>query len=206
MVSGASALAAAGDFGSPGKRLRVVALPLSDATLVRALRWQRDREARRDEMKAPVASAAMLIRRPPAYVFQAFADPAITTRFWFTRASGRLEPGASVRWTWDMYGVSTEVKVRAFDPDLRIRIDWDVQASPTEVEWTFTPHAEGTFVEVENRGFAADEAGFDKAMDSATGFTLVLAAAKIWLEHGIEPDFVLDRHPAAIVEGWREPV
>ena len=34
----------------------------------------------------------MLIRRPPEDVFEAFADPAITTRFWFTKSSGRLEP------------------------------------------------------------------------------------------------------------------
>jgi uncharacterized protein YndB with AHSA1/START domain len=155
-------------------------------------------------MQQPVALAALLIRRPPADVFRAFADPAVTTRFWFTRASGPLAPGSRVRWTWDMYGASTDVEVREFEPDSRIVVDWNVSTDPTEVAWTFTPRHEGTFVEVENRGFAADEAGVAKAMESATGFTLVLAGAKIWLEHAIEPNFVLDRHPAAVVEGWKE--
>ena len=38
-------------------------------------------------MNAPVASAGMLIRRPTAEVFEAFVDPAITARFWFSAAA-----------------------------------------------------------------------------------------------------------------------
>ena len=34
------------------------------------------------------------------------------------------------------------------------------------------------------------------------GFALVLAGAKIWLEHGLDPRFVEDRHPDHHVEGW----
>jgi uncharacterized protein YndB with AHSA1/START domain len=46
----------------------------------------------------PVVKTGMLIRKPPAAVFEAFADPAITTRFWFTDSTGRLETGRTVRW------------------------------------------------------------------------------------------------------------
>lgn len=42
---------------------------------------------------APIAKAEMLIRKPAAEVFAAFVDPAITANFWFTKGSGRLEPG-----------------------------------------------------------------------------------------------------------------
>ena len=55
------------------------------------------------------AKAEMLIRKPVAEVFEAFVDPAITSRFWFTRGSGRLEPGKQVAWEWEMYGVSAQV-------------------------------------------------------------------------------------------------
>lgn len=34
-----------------------------------------------------VAKAEMLIRRPIAEVFEAFVDPAITARFWFSRGA-----------------------------------------------------------------------------------------------------------------------
>lgn len=154
-------------------------------------------------MHAPIACAAMLIRRPSAEVFQAFVDPAITTRFWFSESSGPLGPKARVHWTWRMYGASTDVQVRRFEPDTLILMDWDITTHPTEVEWKFTPKENGTFVEVECRGFGGDEAGVRKAIDTATGFTLVLAGAKIWLEHGIEPEFVVDRHPDAVVAEWR---
>ena len=46
--------------------------------------------------QTPVAKAEMLIRRPVAEVFEAFINPTITTKFWFTRSSGRLEPGSQV--------------------------------------------------------------------------------------------------------------
>lgn len=154
--------------------------------------------------KAPVAEAGMLIRRPAAEVFEAFADPAVTMRFWFSKGSGRLEPDARVRWDWEMYGAGSWVSVREIVPGRRIVIDWDEDA-PTRVEWTFEPRGDdATFVTVVNSGFhgSRDEqvAG---ALDSTGGFALVLAGAKIWLEHGIEPGFVLSRHPDALAEGWK---
>src|SRR5262245_40098833 len=54
----------------------------------------------------PIAKAEMLIRRPVAEVFQAFVDPAITTKFWFTRSSGPLEAAGRVQWEWEMYDLS----------------------------------------------------------------------------------------------------
>jgi uncharacterized protein YndB with AHSA1/START domain len=57
----------------------------------------------------PVAKTAMLIRRPVAEVFDAFINPEITTKLWFTKSSGRLEVGKPVKWEWEMYNVSTSV-------------------------------------------------------------------------------------------------
>ena len=53
----------------------------------------------------PVMNTAMLVRRPAAEVFEALVDPTITTKFWFTHSTGRLETGARVKWSWEMYGV-----------------------------------------------------------------------------------------------------
>lgn len=135
----------------------------------------------------------MLIRRPVAEVFEAFVDPAVTSRFWFSKGSGRLEPGAVVRWDWEMYGAGSDVRVKAIEPNRRIVIDWDLE-DPTEVEWTLEPRGEDTWVTVVNRGFHGDDP-VAQALDSTGGFALVLAGAKIWLEHGIAPGFVEDRHP-----------
>ena len=158
-----------------------------------------------DTITSPVATAQLLIRKPIAEVFEALVDPAITTRFWFSKGSGRLEAGKQVRWDWEMYGVHTLVDVKAVDKNQRILIEWDVQKNPTLIEWTFDPRGESaTFVIVKNWGFVGDA---DKvvaaALDSTGGFTFLLAGLKIFLEHGIEPNFVLDHAPDALVEGWR---
>src|SRR3990167_479926 len=81
------------------------------------------RESPMDIKTAPVVDTGMLIRRPAAEVFEAFADPSVTTKFWFSKGSGRLEPGARVRCDWEMYGVGADVVVKAIEPGRRILID-----------------------------------------------------------------------------------
>ena len=48
----------------------------------------------------PVVETQMLIRKPLAIVFEAFIDPEVTTKFWFTRSTGKLEAGKTVTWFW----------------------------------------------------------------------------------------------------------
>lgn len=149
------------------------------------------------EKDEPVVTAQMLIRRPAAEVFEAFVDPAVTTRFWFTKSSGRLEPGEQVRWDWEMYGVSTVVRVKSLEENSRILIEWDDPPQP--VEWIFTPYGDDkTLVTVSCWGFqgSTDEV-LRQAMDSMGGFSLVLAGAKAFLEHGIELRLVEDHLPDA---------
>ena len=64
----------------------------------------------------PIAKAEMLIRRPVAEVFEAFVNPAITSKFWFTKGSGRLQAVGQIRWDWEMYGHSAQVSVKALQP------------------------------------------------------------------------------------------
>ena len=157
-----------------------------------------------DTLQAPVAKAQMLIRKPVAQVFEALVDPALTSRFWFSKGSGRLEAGKQVRWDWEMYGASAKVDVKAIEKDKRILIEWEGLFNPTSVEWTFEPKGEDqTFVIVKNWGFGGDtEKIVAAALDSTGGFNLLLAGLKIFLEHGIEPSFVVDHNPDALVEGW----
>jgi uncharacterized protein YndB with AHSA1/START domain len=150
--------------------------------------------------ESPVATAGMLIRKPLAQVYEAFIDPAVTSRFWFSRGSDRLDAGRPVQWVWEDYGVTVDVDVRTLAPNERILIDWSAGGEPaTMVEWTFRELPDGTFVDVENRGFAGDdEAVVAQALDSVGGFTLLMAGAKAWLEHGIELNLVRDRYPAGL--------
>src|SRR5262245_26077346 len=105
--------------------------------------------------KAPVAATQMLVRRPVGKVFEAFVDPRVTTNFWFTRSTGRLEAGREVTWNWDMYGVSTRVLVKAIEPNKRIQVEWDGYSGRTTVEWTFTARADGTtYVVIRESGWS----------------------------------------------------
>jgi uncharacterized protein YndB with AHSA1/START domain len=145
----------------------------------------------------PVAKSEMLIRRPVAEVFEAFIDPAITSRFWFTKGSGRLEAGKQVQWDWEMYNFSVPVRVKAVEENKRIVVEWDAYEEPSMIEWVFTGRAdETTFVSITNSGFSGTpEEKVKKALDSTEGFTFVLAGLKAWLEHGIELNLVRDRFP-----------
>ncbi len=146
---------------------------------------------------APKAKVQMLIRRPVSQVFEAFVDPAITCRFWFTRSSGPLEAGAELVWEWEMYGASAPVRVFALEPDQRILIEWG--DPPCPVEWTFSAQSEQTtLVTITAWGFVGDDdQTVAQAIDAMGGFSFVLAGLKAYLEHGISLNLVADHVPAA---------
>src|SRR5215216_1132670 len=85
----------------------------------------------------PVAKAEMMIRKPVAEVFEAFVNPAITSKFWFTKGSARLEAGQQVTWEWEMYHLSSPVNVKAVEENTRILVEWGCSRHPTTVEWLF---------------------------------------------------------------------
>lgn len=147
----------------------------------------------------PEAVAQMRIRRPVEDVFRSLVDPAVTTRFWFTGSSGALDPGATVRWEWHMYGVSTSVRVVALEPDRRILVHWG--EPPRPLEFTLAPRPDGTtLVVVRDAGFAGSEdEKVAQAIDSMGGFSSMLAGMKAWLEHGIDLQLVADHQPDAQV-------
>ncbi len=147
--------------------------------------------------RVPIAETAMLIRKPVSEVFEAFVNPAITSKFWFTKGSGRLQAGKHIRWDWEMYGHSVQVSVKAIEENKRILIEWGAQGTPTTVEWVFTSRSDNTtFVSVTNTGFGGDgDAVVNQALDTTGGFTLVLAGAKAFLEHNITLNLIADRFP-----------
>jgi uncharacterized protein YndB with AHSA1/START domain len=152
--------------------------------------------------RRPEAKVQMLIRRPVDQVFEAFVDPAITSRFWFSKGSGRLEAGKQVRWDWEMYGVFAQVDVKAIDKDKRIVIDWSSPGeAATTVEWNFDARTDGTtLVKIVNSGFVGDgDRMVDNALDSKGGFSFVLAGLKAFLEHGVALSLVADHAPDHVV-------
>ena len=159
-------------------------------------------KARLELTNAPSARAEMLIRQPAARVFEAFINPEITTRFWFTKSSGRLEAGKQVSWTWEMYNASVQVNVKEVEPNKRIVAEWPYNGFSTTIEWIFTPYAtDATYVSVTNSGFGGDgDKIVNDALESKGGFTWVLAGLKAFLEHGIELNLIADAFPKGLRE------
>jgi uncharacterized protein YndB with AHSA1/START domain len=150
----------------------------------------------------PVAKTGMLIRKPVEQVFEAIVDPEITSKFWFSKGSGKLETGKQVQWDWESHDVSIEVTAKAVEPNRRILIEWPGYSGPTLVEWTFAPQPDGTtFVGVSESGWTGEG---DKLVryvaDSTQGFTLMLAGLKALLEYNIRLNLTADRYPKGIEE------
>jgi len=152
--------------------------------------------------QVPITKTGMLIRKPVADVFEALVNPDITTKFWFTKSSGRLQAGKQVQWDWEMYGISIPVTPKAIEPNKRIVIEWPGYGGRTTVEWLFAPQQDGTtFVSVTEAGFTGDGDELVKQVtDSTQGFSLVLAGLKALLEHDIRLNLVADRFPKGIEE------
>ena len=150
--------------------------------------------------QAPIAKSEMLIRKPAAEVFEAFIDPAITSKFWFTKSTGRVEAGKQLTWTWEMYNHSIEVNVKEVEPNKRILVEWGNYGSMTTVEWLFTPYkGDATYVTITNSGFKGDgDKMVTDALDSKGGFTWVLAGLKALLEQRVELNAIADAFPEGL--------
>lgn len=147
----------------------------------------------------PAGETGMLIRKPVTEVFQAFVDPAITTKFWFTKSTGRLEKGKTVHWTWEMYNVTSLVEVVDLVPNARIEIEWGAEGKErTRAEWTFRPMGDrGTFVQIVMDGFHGDQQELlEKISGSVGGFCWVLAGCKALLEFDLQLNLIADRFPS----------
>ena len=100
-----------------------------------------------------------------------------------------------MRWYFTQ-DISAEVRVLDVAENERILIEWGVDSdNPTTVEWTFVLRPDDTtFVKVVNQGFSGDgDKIVDDALDSMGGFSIVLTAAKAYLEHGIDLHIVRDK-------------
>ncbi|WP_374665672.1 SRPBCC domain-containing protein [Acinetobacter sp.] len=142
-----------------------------------------------------VIETQMLIRKSINIVFNAFVDPLITSQFWFSHSTGYVEKGKLLQWTWQKYGAKAEVQVLDIHENSLIRIEWGEPKSKVDFKFEKISAME-TYVTIKNYDIPLQgQALMDFVIDSTGGFTTVLDAAKIYLEHGISPNLVQDKFP-----------
>ncbi|MFW1745065.1 SRPBCC domain-containing protein [Acinetobacter guillouiae] len=143
----------------------------------------------------PTIETQMLIRKPASAVFNAFIDPEITSKFWFSRSTGLLKEGKIVQWSWDKYQVSSKVMVFNIIENKLIQITWG--EPKTSVDFIFEEISpEQTFLKIRNYDISLQGSELIQFIIDATGgFTTVLDGLKAYLEHGIELKLVEDKFP-----------
>ena len=148
-----------------------------------------------EKSKLPTVETQMLIRNPISIVFQSFIDPAITTKFWFTKSSGQLEVGKTVTWEWEMYNVSSGIQVKEIITNKKITIEWDDPTTTVDFEFTALTD-NSTYVVIKNYGFSQTGDDLIEIIKNNTGgFTTVLDGLKAYLEFGIELNLIKDKFP-----------
>jgi uncharacterized protein YndB with AHSA1/START domain len=133
------------------------------------------------------------IARPCTEVYEAVADPDRLSRYFTTGgAQGRLTTGAVVTWDFHDFPGAFPVTVVEAEPPSRLVIRWDGQATigdtgQTTTRFEFAPIDDGarTLVTITEAAWQPTETGAKRAFGNCEGWTGMLAAMKVWLEHGI---------------------
>ena len=132
------------------------------------------------------------ISRPCREVYEAVADPAQLSKYFTTGgATGRLESGTVATWDFHDFPGAFPVTVVEVVPNERIVIQWGGEAttddSGTTTTFEFEPIDDGarTLVTITESSWKPTPTGAERAFDNCEGWTGMLAALKVWLEHGI---------------------
>ena len=151
------------------------------------------------ELKFKVAAR---IARPVSQVFEPLANPAELSRYFTTGgAQRRLETGATVTWDFHDYPGAFPVWVVEVVPNKRIVLQWEAnEGAPADGDEAVTAQAgyrttvtiefealdaERTLVTIAEEGWRNTEAGLKASYGNCQGWSQMLCALKVWLEHGI---------------------
>jgi len=149
------------------------------------------------ELKFRVAGR---IAKPVHEVFEAVADPDRLSNYFTTGgAIGRMETGATVTWDFADFPGAFPVKVIEVEQDRRIVLRWEANEGPPEnaeasagsgydttVTMTFEPLEDGrTLVTITEEGWRDTPGGLKGSYGNCEGWTGMLCALKMWIEHGI---------------------
>ena len=137
---------------------------------------------------------AARIARPVAEVFEAVADPAKLSGYFTTGgAQGRLETGATVTWDFHDFPGAFPVHVIEVVPNERIVLKWGATEGEapdagyeTTVTMSFKALDDGrTLVEIAEEGWRETPGALAASYGNCQGWSQMLCALKVWLEHGI---------------------
>ena len=142
------------------------------------------------------------IAKPVHEVFEAVADPQKLSGYFTTGgAVGRLETGKTVTWDFHDFPGAFPVEVVEVVKDKRIVLRWEANegtpsagesAASTSAGYTTTVTMEfealddgRTLVSIAEEGWRETEAGLKGSYGNCEGWSQMMCAMKVYLEHGI---------------------
>jgi len=135
------------------------------------------------------------INKPVHEVFETVVDPKQLSGYFTTGgAVGRLETGATVTWDFADFPGAFPVVVSEVVPDKKVVLSWrasdgkpeDGGSYDTTVIMTFEGLADGrTLVTISESGWRDTDAALKAAFGNCEGWTGMLCALKMYVEHGI---------------------
>jgi uncharacterized protein YndB with AHSA1/START domain len=145
------------------------------------------------ELKELAFTVSGYVARPSAETYEAVADPDRLSKYFTTGgARGRLTTGAEVSWDFADFPGAFPVQVVEAQPGRRIVIRWSAQRATaadghTTVTFEFEPIDDDTrtLVTITESAWVPTDDGAKAAFGNCMGWTGMLAALKVWVEHGI---------------------
>lgn len=144
-----------------------------------------------------------IISRPVGEVFEAVADPKKLSGYFTTGgAKGRLESGATVTWDFHDFPGAFPVYVDDVVANEKIQLRWDANDGESAVKSGEQPQSEDyqtivtmrfkplddgtrTLVTIAEQGWHENEGGLKASYGNCMGWSQMLAAMKVYVEHGI---------------------
>ncbi len=134
------------------------------------------------------------ISRCPGQVYEAIVDPRQISRYFATGgAHGRMESGATVIWGFADFPGAFQVRVQEASHSRRLVIEWEgtdtvSDHGVTEVTFLFEAFNDYTRTKltITEHGWHPTTKGTQDAFGNCMGWTSMLAALKMWLEHGVK--------------------
>ena len=142
------------------------------------------------ELKFEVAGR---IARPVEEVFEAIVDPGTLSRYFTTGgAEGRIEPGATVSWSFHDFPGAFPVEVVEVEKNKRIVLRWEADENDPSVKYhtivtmRFEALEDGrTLISIAEEGWRETPAGLKASYGNCMGWSQMLCAMKAWVEYGI---------------------
>lgn len=137
------------------------------------------------------------ISKPVHEVYEAVVEPKQLSSYFTTGgAEGRIETGSVVMWDFHDFPGAFPVNVVETEQDKKIVLRWDANehvvdpdaagSHQTMVTMTFQPlEDDRTLVEISESGWKSSNEGLEASYGNCMGWTGMLCAMKMWLEHGI---------------------